>query len=182
MSRAKQPNAPKAATSSGKGTAASLSWKERIHPEDYEQLRTTFEQFDIDKSGFIDPEEISKIMEELGESRKGTLIWTIIDSLRYKNKPINFEEFVEIVTPKIGDVKTKEGIRTIFKHLDLDEDDYINYDELKKLSRMAGDAINDEEILELLHSTFINNKTNNNEGLYFEEFYMLVTKYYQKRG
>ena len=143
MSRAKQPNAPKAATSSAKGTAASLSWKERIHPEDYEQLRTTFEQFDIDKSGFIDPEEISKIMEELGDSRKGTLIWTIIDSLRYKNKPINFEEFVEIVTPKVGDVKTKEGLRTIFRHMDLDEDDYINYDELKKLSRMAGDSIND---------------------------------------
>jgi Ca2+-binding EF-hand superfamily protein len=82
-------------------------------------------------------------MEELGESRKGTLIWNIIDSLRYKNKPINFEEFVELVSPKVGDVKTKEGLRTIFRHMDLDEDDYINYDELKKLSRMAGDSIND---------------------------------------
>lgn len=142
MSRAKQPAQPvKSATSSTKGV--SLSWKERVHPEDYEQLRSTFEQFDIDKSGFIDPEEISKIMEELGDSRKGSLIYNIIDGLRYKNKPINFEEFVDLVSPKVGDVKTKEGIRTIFRHMDLDEDDYINYDELKKLSRMAGDSIND---------------------------------------
>ena len=95
MSRAKQPAVvAKSATSSAKGATASLTWKERLHPEDYEQLRSTFEQFDIDKSGFIDPEEITKIMEELGESRKGTLIYNIIDSLRYKNKPINFDEFV----------------------------------------------------------------------------------------
>ena len=148
MSRAKQSNPPsKAATSSGKGVTASLSWKERIHPEDYEQLKTTFELFDADRSGFIDPEEITKIMEELGDSRKGTFIYSIIDGLRYKNKPINFDEFVELVTPKVGDIKTKEGIRTIFKHLDTDDDDYINYEELKKLSRIAGDGINDEEIL-----------------------------------
>ena len=83
------------------------------------------------------------------------------------------------MSPKVGDVKTKEGLRTVFKHLDLDDDDYINYDEIKKLSRMAGDIINDEEILELLHSIFINHKTNNNEGLYFEEFYQIVTNYYK---
>jgi Ca2+-binding EF-hand superfamily protein len=92
MSRAKQPNVPaKNQTSSAKSSTQALSWKDRLHPEDYEQLRTTFELFDADRSGFIDPEEITKIMEELGESRKGTLIYNIIDGLRYKNKPINFD-------------------------------------------------------------------------------------------
>ena len=160
MSRAKQPNPPKQATSSTKTSA--VSWKEKLHPEDYEQLRNTFDLFDADHSGFIDPEEISKIMEELGESRKGTFIYGIIDNLRIRNKPINFDEFVDLVAPKVGDVKSKEGLRTVFKRLDTDDDDYINYDELKKMSRIAGDNINDEEILELLHSIFINHKTNNN--------------------
>jgi Ca2+-binding EF-hand superfamily protein len=89
---------------------------------------------------------------------------------------------VELVSPKVGDLKTKEGLKTVFRHLDLDEDDYINYDELKKLSRLSGDNINDEEILEMLHSIFINQKTNNNEGLYFEEFYQIVTKYYKRHN
>lgn len=101
-------------------------------------------------------------MEELGDSRKGSVAYNIIDGLRYKNKPINFDEFVELVAPKIGEVKTKEGIKAIYKHLDLDDDDYINYDEIKKLAKLSGDSINDDEILELLHSAFINQKTNNN--------------------
>lgn len=55
-----------------------LTWKERLNPEQYEQLRTTFDLFDQDRSGTIDPEEINKIMEELGDSRKGTLVYNII--------------------------------------------------------------------------------------------------------
>ena len=161
---------------------ATLSWKERLHPEDYESLRNTFDLFDEDHSGYIDPEEISKIMEELGESRKNGFIYHVIDSLRVKEKPINFEEFVSMVAFKCGDVKTKDGIRTIFKHLDTDDDDYINYDEIKKISRFAGDTINDDEILELLHSIHINHKTNTNEGLTFEEFYHLIITYNKKHS
>ena len=181
MSRSKtSAQVTKSATSSGK--ASGLSWKEKLHPEDYEQLRNTFDLFDEDHSGTIDPEEINKIMDELGDSRKGTFIYGVIENLRSKGKPINFDEFVDLVAPKVGDVKTKEGLRTCFKHLDTDDDDYINYDELKKLSRMSGDYINDEDILEMLHSTFINHKTNNNEGLYFEEFYQIVTKYNKRHA
>jgi hypothetical protein len=35
---------------------------------------------------------------------------------------------------------------------------------------MVGDAINDDDILELLHSTHINRETQTNEGLTFDEF------------
>ena len=51
-------------------TKAPVSWKDKLFPEDYEQLRATFDLFDEDHSGFIDPEEINKIMLELGEQRK----------------------------------------------------------------------------------------------------------------
>jgi len=73
---------------------AALSWKDRLHPEDYESLRATFDLFDQDRSGTIDPEEINKIMEELGEARKGTLTYNIIEGLKVKTKPITFDEFV----------------------------------------------------------------------------------------
>lgn len=146
MSRATKP-----VTTSGKTTpapaaksSATLAWKDRIFPEEYEQLRATFDLFDEDHSGFIDPEEINKIMDELGDSRKGTFIYGVIENLKSKNKPITFDDFVELVSPKVGDVKSKEGLRVIFGHLDTDGDDYINYDEVKKLSKMSGDPINDD--------------------------------------
>lgn len=72
-------------------STAPLTWKERIHAEDYEQLRTTFELFDEDHSGTIDPAEINKILEELGPERRIPLIYSIIDGLKNKNKPITFE-------------------------------------------------------------------------------------------
>jgi Ca2+-binding EF-hand superfamily protein len=119
-------------------------------------------------------------MEELGESRKGTFLYGIIDSLRSKGKPINFEEFVEIVSPQVGDTKTKEGLRTVFRHMDTDGDDYITFDELKQLARFAGDGINDDEILDLMHAIHINHESKDHDGLYFEEFYTIITKFYKK--
>jgi calmodulin len=183
MSRSRQsnPNVAKSVNPNAVKTG-NLTWKERIHPEEYENLQKTFRIFDEDNSGTIDPEEITKVMNDLGDSRKDTLIYDIIQHLAVKGRPINFEEFVDIVSPKVGDIRTKEGIRTIFKHLDTDDDDYINYDELKKLSRMSGDHITDDDILEMLHSASINHKTNNNDGLYFEEFYQIIMKYNKRHG
>lgn len=44
----------------------------------------------------------------------------------------------------MGDIKTREGLKTVFSHLDKDNDDYINYEELKHLAKMSGDMINDD--------------------------------------
>jgi hypothetical protein len=37
--------------------------------------------------------------------------------------------------------------------------------------------MNDEDILEMMHSTFINKKTSSNEAFTFEEFYMIVSTF-----
>jgi Ca2+-binding EF-hand superfamily protein len=38
------------------------AWRDRIAPEDYEQLRDVFLVFDEDGSGIIDPQEIVKVL------------------------------------------------------------------------------------------------------------------------
>jgi hypothetical protein len=40
--------------------------------------------------------------------------------------------------------------------------------------------MNDEDILELMHSTFINKKTSSNEAFTFDEFYTIVVAYNSK--
>lgn len=42
------------------------------------------------------------------------------------------------------------------------------------------DSYNDEEIMEMLHSTHVNNKTSSNEGFTFEEFYTIVSTFNNK--
>lgn len=179
MSRATKPATnPKPPVPTGK--SAPLSWKEKLMPEEYEQLRNVFDLFDEDHSGTIDPEEINKIMEELGESRMGTFTFGLIEGLKGKGKPINFDEFLDLICPKVGEVRTKEGLRTIFNHLDKQSDEVLDFEELKHLARISGDGSNDEDLLEMLHSIYVNRETSSNESLTFDEFYGIVSKFYKK--
>lgn len=156
------------------------SWKDKIHHEDLELLKNTFDLFDEDHSGTIDPAEIGKILEELGPMKRDPFIFSIIESLKDKGKPVTFDDFLEHVCPKIGDTKSKAGLKTIFNHMDKGEDGVIDFEELKQLSRLTGDTINDDDLLEMLHNIFVNNKTSSNESITFDEFYLIVTKFYKK--
>jgi Ca2+-binding EF-hand superfamily protein len=91
MSRAQKTIVPTKSTPFSASKNQVLGWKDKLLPEEYEQLKNVFELFDEDHSGVIDPEEINKIMEELGESRKGTFAFGLIAGLKTSGKPINFE-------------------------------------------------------------------------------------------
>jgi centrin-1 len=78
------------------------NWKDRLDPADYEELRNTFEVFDEDGSGTIDAAEINKVLEELGVDRRNPLVIGIINKLKDANRPIKFEEFVDIAAGSVG--------------------------------------------------------------------------------
>ena len=121
MSRASTNTKP--ATSSKVSPKPALTnWKDRLDPEDYEDLKQTFEIFDEDGSGSIDAAEINKVLEELGVDRRNPLVLGIINKLKEANRSIKFEEFLQIAAESIGEVRTKDGIRRIFALLDKNED------------------------------------------------------------
>jgi len=99
MSRTSKTQAPPAKATT---PAAQLTWKDRIRAEDYDELKQTFEIFDEDGSGTIDPAEINKIMDELGLDKRNPFILSLINALRDKNKPLNFNEFLDIICSKVG--------------------------------------------------------------------------------
>jgi Ca2+-binding EF-hand superfamily protein len=73
------------------------AWRDRLSPEDYEQLRDVFLIFDDDGSGTIDPQEIVKVLEELGLDKRNPYVVSIIWAMRERNKVLTFEEFVDVV-------------------------------------------------------------------------------------
>lgn len=77
-------------------------------------------------------------------------------------------------------MKTKEGLKTVFSHIDRQEDEVIDFEEVKNLARISGDGISDDEIMEMLHSIHINRETATNEHLTFDDFYGIVSKFYKK--
>lgn len=118
----------KSQTSSAKvNKPVPTQWKDRLAAEDYEELKQTFEVFDEDGSGTIDPPEISKVLEELGVDRRSPFVMKIINGLKEKSKPIGFEEFVDIAAGQIGETKTKDGIKRVFKLFDQDENGVLDF-------------------------------------------------------
>jgi Ca2+-binding EF-hand superfamily protein len=86
MSRTAKPQpAPPAKTNAPSG------WKDRLTAEDYDELKQTFEIFDEDGSGTIDPAEINKVLEELGLGKRNPFILSLIHGLRDANRPISFD-------------------------------------------------------------------------------------------
>ncbi len=160
MSRAQQKPAPVP-------VKAPTAWKDRLLAEDYEELKSTFEVFDEDGSGTIDPVEINKVLEELGLDKRNPFVLNLILGLRDKNKPISFDEFIDIIASRVGETKTKDGLKRVFALFDKNEDGLIDFDELKAISRQIHDNLNDDDLRELMHSTSINSKTESNEAFNF---------------
>lgn len=184
MSRSKAnptPSTVKPASGSGKvSKPVPTAWKDRLLAEDYEDLKQTFEVFDEDGSGTIDPVEINKVLEELGLDRRNPFVLSLINGLKEKNKPIHFDEFLDIIASRVGETKTKDGLKRVFALFDKDENGVIDFEEFKAIAKQLHDPINDDDLLELLHSTHVNQKTSTNEGVTFDEFYSIVSKFANK--
>ena len=174
MSRARNSAAAKPAATGSRGPS---QWKDRLAPEDYEELKATFEVFDEDRSGTIDPAEISAVLEKLGTHGRSPFVLNLIYALQEKAKPINFDEFIDICGSRIGETRTKDGLRRVFALIDKDENGILDFEEFKQVSKHLKDNLGDDDILELMHSTHVNRKTSSNEGFTFDEFYQIVSRF-----
>ena len=56
----------------------------------------------------------------------------------------------------------------MFALYDKDENGSIDFEEFKAIARQIKDGINDDDLLELLHSTHVSQKTSNNESVSFD--------------
>ena len=64
---------------------------------------------------------------------------------------IDFEEFVEMMTGKMGDRDSPEEIRRVFKLFDDDETGRISFRNLKRVARELGENMTDEELQEMIN-------------------------------
>lgn len=62
------------------------------------------------------------------------------------NTAVDFDTFVDIITNRIGDTKTKQGIERIFQLYDDNESGFIEFDNIKKIAKEIGEDIPDKEL------------------------------------
>merc|ERR1719197_91525 len=78
--------------------------------DEIDEIREAFNLFDTDGSGMIDPRELKAAMQSLGfESKNPTIFQMIADLDREGQGHIDFDEFLDAITSKLGDKETKAG-------------------------------------------------------------------------
>lgn len=136
--------------------------------------------FDEDGSGSIDPQEIVKVLEEVGLDKRNQYVVKIVWALRETNKILNFEEFVDVVCTQIGEYKTRDGLQRVWKLYDKEETGVVRFEQLKEICRSIGEYMDDQSILDMMHGVFIKQGTQSNEEFTFDEFYQVISGYYNR--
>ena len=121
-------NSVKKSTSPYKSPSKIAESKSGFTEDEIEELKEAFNLFDTECKGVIDPKELKAAMQSLGTitlgfDSKNPIIFNIISSMdtgEYENG-INFEHFIQMLSMKLGDKDSKEGISQIFSLFDSDK-------------------------------------------------------------
>ena len=121
----------------------------------------------------IDPKELKAAMQSLGFESKNPTIYQMIADLDVQDNSngINFDQFLDAITAKLGNKETKEGIARIFDLFDDDKSGTINLNNLKRVAKELGETMSTEELKEMLERA-----ASNGDEITFEDFYFIMTK------
>ncbi|XP_010743430.1 calcium-binding protein 5b [Larimichthys crocea] len=146
--------------------------------DEIEELREAFVEFDKDKDGFITCKDLGNLMRTMGymptEMELIQLSQTINMNLGGR---VDFEDFVELMTPKLlaetaGMIGLKE-LKEAFREFDIDGDGSITSDELRHaMIKLLGEQTSKHEIEEVVREA-----DNNGDGTVdFEEFVKMMSQ------
>lgn len=136
----------------GKKSAAGKKGSPPELTEDQKQeIREAFDLFDTDGSGSIDAKELKVAMRALGfEPSKEEIRKLISEIDKDGTGTVDFEEFLGMMTVKMGERDSREEIVKAFRLFDDDETGKISFRNLKRVAMELGESISDEELQEMI--------------------------------
>jgi len=141
--------------------------------DEVEEIREAFNLFDTDGSGTIDPKELKVAMQSLGFESKNPTIYSMIADLDKEGQGhIDFEEFLDAITSKLGDKESKGGIAKIFALFDDDKTGQISIRNLKRVAKELGETMSDEELREMIERA----DSDGDGEISVQDFYTIMTK------
>merc|ERR1712232_1446999 len=102
----------------------------QLTDDQLDEIREAFSLFDADASGMIDVRELKAAMRALGFEVKNELKKMVTDIDNDGNGTIEFGEFLQMMTGKMGEKDTREDIERVFKLFDDDNTSKITFKNL----------------------------------------------------
>merc|ERR1712086_384125 len=110
-----------------------------LSEEQLEEIREAFGLFDGDASGAIDVRELKAAMRALGfEVKNEELKKMVADVDGDGSGTIEFGEFLEMMTGKMGEKDSREDIEKVFKLFDDDNTSRISFRNLARVAEELG--------------------------------------------
>merc|ERR1719506_508911 len=123
-----------------------------LSEEQLDEVREAFGLFDADASGSIDVRELKAAMRSLGFEVKNEELKKMVSDIDGDgNGTIEFAEFLEMMTGKMGEKDSREDIEKVFKLFDDDNTNKISFRNLARVAEELGENIDDEELQDMIN-------------------------------
>ncbi|XP_063077371.1 calcium-binding protein 5b [Engraulis encrasicolus] len=147
-----------------------------LAPEEIEELREAFDEFDKDRDGLISCKDLGNLMRTMGYMPTEMELIEIGQKINMSlGGRVDFDDFVELMAPKLlaetaGMIGIKE-LKDAFKEFDMDGDGSITTEELRHaMVKLMGERANAREI-----EAVVKEADNNGDGTVdFEEFVKMM--------
>lgn len=148
--------------------------KQGLDDESLEEVREAFNLFDTDGKAVIDVRELKAAFRALGfQVKKAEIKQMFVDMDKdLGSATITFDEFVEMVSPRMLSRDSREEILKVFALFDDDNTGAISFKNLKRVANELGENLTDEELQEMIDEADRDGDGVINE----EEFYRVMRK------
>lgn len=140
--------------------------------EEIDRLRKRFMKLDSDGSGTIDKNEFLAI-PGISSNPLANRLMTVFDE--DNSGTIDFQEFITGLSAFSGKTSRTEKLKFAFKIYDIDQDGFIGNGELFIVMKMmVGKNLQDAELQQIVDKTIMENDSDGDGKLSFEEFKLAV--------
>jgi len=143
-----------------------------------DQVRTAFDQYDVDKDGSISMQELEQGMVKSGQftAQESKLIFDLADN--DGDGSIDIGEFVQLMFPSAGQLisnlkqnfASEADVRAAFASWDTNKDGQISFSELKSAVQRSGQKLTDEDI----NAIFVVGDKDQNGEIDLDEFLQMM--------
>ncbi|XP_034068317.1 calcium-binding protein 1a isoform X2 [Gymnodraco acuticeps] len=163
--------------SSAASSASDINDRE-LRPEEMDELRDAFKEFDKNKDGFISCKDLGNCMRTMGYMPTEMELIELSQQINMNlGGHVDFEDFVELMGPKLlaetADMIGIKELKEAFREFDTNGDGAISTSELRDAMRkLLGQQVGLKEVEDILRDVDLNG-----DGLVdFEEFVRMMSR------
>ncbi|XP_045081094.1 calcium-binding protein 1-like isoform X3 [Coregonus clupeaformis] len=149
-----------------------------LRPEEMDELREAFKEFDKDKDGFIGCKDLGNCMRTMGYMPTEMELIELSQQINMNlGGHVDFEDFVELMGPKLlaetADMIGVKELRDAFKEFDTNGDDKISTSELREaMKKLLGQQVGHRDLEDILRDIDLNGDGH----VDFEEFVRMMSR------